>query len=66
MTARILSVDPGTRRISLSLKALKDAPKGTPGSVDESNFSRNEDPHMRKLKAQLSKKFGENLKGGIG
>ncbi len=60
VTAKILSVDPGTRRISLSLKALKN----DMGS-DES-MSRQEDPALRKLKAQLSKKFGDNLKGGIG
>ena len=29
-------------------------------------FTRKEDPALRKLKAQLSRKFGDNLKGGIG
>lgn len=61
VTAKVLSIDPESRRISLSLKALKEGPSGT-----GEDATRGEDPHMRKLKAQLSKKFGENLKGGIG
>lgn len=57
VTVKVLSVDPGKKRISLSLKAMKQAA--------EESAERKEDPEMRKLKAQLSKKFGE-LKGGIG
>ncbi|MHC5022864.1 MAG: 30S ribosomal protein S1 [Planctomycetota bacterium] len=59
ITAKVLSVDRKSKRISLSLKAMQDQ-----RSRDE--FDRGEDPHMRKLKAQLSAKFGDNLKGGIG
>jgi small subunit ribosomal protein S1 len=61
VNARVMSIDPSSRRISLSLKALKDSP-----AAMEADLSRGEDPHMRKLKAQLSKRFGDNLKGGIG
>jgi len=105
ITARVLSIDPETKRISLSLKALRDS-----GGIDEAEvtrefreregkgqdrhgkggrrqddrpergdraerrdrkpdpdkFLREEDPHLRKLKAQLAAKFSSNLKGGIG
>lgn len=57
VTVKILSIDAGQRRIGLSLKATKEA---------EGGGERNEDPHMRKLRAQLSTKFGDNLKGGLG
>lgn len=56
--AKVLSVDHGKRRISLSLKALKD-------QRSAEDFDRGEDARMRKLKAQLTQKFGE-LKGGLG
>lgn len=58
INVKVLSVDHGKRRIALSIKALKDQK-----SADE--VDRGEDAQMRKLKAQLSQKFGE-LKGGIG
>lgn len=61
VTVRVLSIDPASRRIALSLKALKDAPGG-----DAEGDLRREDPHLRKLKAQLSSRFGDNLKGGLG
>ena len=61
VTVKVLSVDPATRRISLSLKALKDAPE-----QQEANLNRKDDPHMRKLKAMLGNKFGDGLKGGLG
>ncbi|MHC5028054.1 MAG: S1 RNA-binding domain-containing protein [Planctomycetota bacterium] len=64
VTCQIVSLDPDSRRIGLSIKALQDAPKGMKGGREE-DMSRGEDPHMRKLKAQLSAKFGENLKGGL-
>ncbi|HWB19249.1 MAG TPA: S1 RNA-binding domain-containing protein [Phycisphaerales bacterium] len=59
LTVKILSIDPGSRRISLSLKALQ-------AKREEETVNRKEDGHMRKLKAQLNAKFGGNLKGGIG
>ena len=57
VTARVLSIDPAQKRISLSIKALK--------AEGEESAERKDDPQMRKLREQLSKKFGE-LKGGIG
>ncbi|HRQ76718.1 MAG TPA: S1 RNA-binding domain-containing protein [Phycisphaerales bacterium] len=60
VTAKVLSIDSAKRRIALSLKQLKQEQMDKGEGVD-----RGEDAHMRKLKAQLSKKFGE-LKGGIG
>jgi len=58
VNAKVLSVDHGKRRIALSIKAAMDKQQAE-------NFDRGEDAEMRKLKAQLSKKFGE-LKGGLG
>jgi small subunit ribosomal protein S1 len=57
VTAQVLKIDPAQKRISLSIKALKD--KG------EETSERKDDPQMRKLREQLNKNFGE-LKGGIG
>ncbi len=51
VTVKVLDVDPGSRRISLSLLALK-----------QENVVRQDDPALRKLKA----KFSGDLKGGIG
>ena len=59
VTVKILSVDANQRRIGLSLRAAR-------AEEEKDSFDRDEDPHMRKLKAQLSKKFGDNLKGGLG
>ncbi len=64
VSVKVLSIDTKKRRISLSLKALKQASGKSAGGGGES--LRDEDPHLRKLKAQLSAKFGDNLKGGIG
>ena len=55
---KILSIDPGSRRIALSIKALQSSGAG--------EVERQEDPSLRKLRAQLSAKFGDNLKGGLG
>lgn len=63
--AKVLSVDADRARISLSLKALKDAPaRRDQGKGDDRDGSvmREEDPAMRKLRA----KFSGQLKGGIG
>lgn len=61
ITVRVLSIDPSNKRISLSLKAMKSK------EDKEAEMERKEDAKMRKLTAQLSKKFGPlNLKGGIG
>jgi small subunit ribosomal protein S1 len=58
VTVKVLSVDQGSRRISLSLKALSDKAA--------EDTERTEDPELRKMKAALSAKFGDNLKGGLG
>lgn len=58
VTVKVLAVDHAQRRISLSLKAMK-------AQQERDNFNRGEDPEMRKLKAQLNAKFGDNLKGGL-
>lgn len=58
VTVKVLSIDHAQRRISLSIKQLKD-------QQSQDDFSRQEDPKLRKMKAQLSQKFGD-LKGGIG
>jgi small subunit ribosomal protein S1 len=59
VTVKVLSIDPGRRRVSLSLKAAQSEEEGR-------TFARDEDPALRKLKAQLGEKFGDNLKGGLG
>ena len=51
---KVLDVDAKTRRISLSLLAMK--------KEEESETVRPDDPAMRKLKAR----FSGDLKGGIG
>ena len=51
VTVKVLDVDAGSRRISLSLLAMK-----------EEQVVRKDDPALRKLKA----KFSGDLKGGIG
>jgi len=61
VNVKVLSVDPQSRKVSLSLKQMQSA-KNEQGEGE----SRDEDPEMRKLKAQLSEKFGDNLKGGLG
>lgn len=59
VTVKVLSIDAAQRRIGLSLKAAR-------AEEEKDSFDRDEDPHMRKLKAQLARKFGDNLKGGLG
>jgi small subunit ribosomal protein S1 len=62
VTVKVLSVDRSTKRIALSIKQLK-----SKDEYDQEVAERREDSKMRKLRAQLSKKFGPlNLKGGIG
>ena len=75
--AKILSIDPGRNRISLSIKALTEAPaKSSEGKGGRSGGKRGrgrgeaidmtpreEDPAMRKLKARFS---SNDLKGGLG
>lgn len=61
VTVKVLSVDAGAKRISLSLKAMQSK------EDREAEMQRREDVKMERLRAQLSKKFGPlNLKGGIG
>ncbi|MDY7107986.1 MAG: S1 RNA-binding domain-containing protein [Planctomycetota bacterium] len=59
VTVKVLSVDADQRRIGLSLKAARAEEEGR-------TFDRHEDPHMRKLKEQMRRKFGGDLKGGLG
>jgi ribosomal protein S1 len=73
---KILSIDPGRNRISLSIKAMTEAPARTPdGKNDRSGGKRGrgrgdaidmtpreDDPAMRKLKARFS---SNDLKGGL-
>jgi len=55
VTVKVLSIDPATRRIALSMKQA--------GAEAEADIDRGEDPMIAKLKA----KFGNReLKGGIG
>jgi len=62
ITVKILSVDSGGKKISLSLKAMKDRQE-----YDAEHAERKADANMRKAMATLSKKFGAiPLKGGIG
>ncbi|MEO1007332.1 MAG: S1 RNA-binding domain-containing protein [Planctomycetota bacterium] len=62
---KVLGIDHGKRRISLSIKALKEPPAGQRGrgergpSADE---ILKETPALRRLR----EKFGGNLKGGLG
>lgn len=75
---KVLSVNKDDRRISLSLKQTTERPaqqeqqggrgRGKRGRDDYSGagMTREVDPHVAKLRAALSKKFSENLKGGIG
>jgi small subunit ribosomal protein S1 len=64
---KVLSIDADRQRISLSMKALTEAPKREPrpgrGGRDEPIASRADDPEMRKLKARFS---SNDLKGGLG
>lgn len=60
VTAKIVSVDMERRRIGLSLKAMQ-TPEKQAESVD-----RGQDPELKKMMAELGKKFGGELKGGIG
>jgi small subunit ribosomal protein S1 len=67
VTCKVLQIDPGRKRISLSIKALQNAPEraGKPG--EDRNAPRTEDPGMRKLKARLGGKSTQpQLKGGLG
>ncbi len=68
VTCKVLQIDAGRKRISLSIKALQNAPErsGKPGEADK-NAPRTEDPSMRKLKARLGGKSNQpQLKGGLG
>ena len=61
VTVKVLNIDPSSKRISLSLKAMKSR------EDHEAEIERKDDAKMRNLRAQLSKKFGPlTLKGGIG
>ena len=68
LQVKVLSVDAERQRVSLSIKALTDAPKREPRKggrrgQDEPIVSRADDPEMRKLKARFS---ATDLKGGLG
>jgi small subunit ribosomal protein S1 len=59
VSVKVLAIDAEQRRIALSMKAARAA-------ADADDFSRREDPELRRLKAQLNRKFGGPLKGGLG
>lgn len=66
--AKVLSVDPGRSRISLSIKALKDAPtRPDPQAAgqgrEKEEPAREEDPAMRKLRAKFGGKTP--MRGGM-
>jgi len=67
VNVKVLSVDPGSRRIGLSMKALKPAPAGGKGKGDRGGPSAEEilkeTPQLRRLR----EKFGSGgFKGGLG
>jgi predicted RNA-binding protein with RPS1 domain len=67
VTAKVLSVDPARRRLSLSIKALMDrpaAPAGRGGKDSPAAMpARPDDPAMAKLRAKFS--ASRPLKGGL-
>jgi small subunit ribosomal protein S1 len=67
LQVKVLSVDPGRKRISLSRKALLDRPampeRGDRRDGREAPALRADDPVMRKLRAKFG---GRELKGGLG
>ncbi|MDZ4830714.1 MAG: S1 RNA-binding domain-containing protein [Phycisphaerae bacterium] len=77
VTCKVLSIDAGRKRVSLSIKAMQSAPEraerpdrggpgGKRGRTESSEAPRNDDPALRKLKARLNVKATPQLKGGIG
>ncbi len=60
VSVKVLSIDPQSRRISLSLKALQEQ------KMLEAPPPRKEDPELKRRKALLNAKFGGKLKGGLG
>lgn len=58
VTVKVLAVDPAQRRIGLSLKAVQP-------DEDPAGFDRPEDAEMKKMRALLNRKFGDNLSGGL-
>ncbi|MBL9150311.1 MAG: S1 RNA-binding domain-containing protein [Phycisphaerae bacterium] len=75
VTCKVLSVDSGRKRVSLSIKALTSAPeraetgpggRGKREGRESLDTPRKDDPELRKLKARLGAKGSPQLKGGIG
>ncbi|NBX25622.1 MAG: S1 RNA-binding domain-containing protein [Planctomycetes bacterium] len=68
VTAKVLSVDPARRRLSLSIKALLDRPAAPAGRGGKDGGmtmpARPDDPAMAKLRAKFS--ASRQLKGGLG
>jgi small subunit ribosomal protein S1 len=67
VTAKVLSVDPGRRRLSLSIKATMDRPAAAAGkdrNGPAAQPARPDDPAMAKLRAKFS--ASRPLKGGLG
>jgi small subunit ribosomal protein S1 len=61
VNVKVLSIDSGKRKISLSIKALKSKEE------HDAEIERKEDAKMDRLRSQLNRKFGPlKLKGGIG
>ncbi|UYV12720.1 MAG: S1 RNA-binding domain-containing protein [Phycisphaera sp.] len=67
VNVKVLSVDPGSRRIGLSMKALKPAPAGGKGGKGERGPSAEEilkeTPQLRRLREKFG---GGGLRGGLG
>jgi ribosomal protein S1 len=72
--AKVLKLDPETRRISLSIKAMQPAPAAAPGKGDKDRTPKRsieeitkDTPALRRLRAQAAmrdKAKGNSLKGG--
>ncbi|MCZ6834905.1 MAG: S1 RNA-binding domain-containing protein [Planctomycetota bacterium] len=70
MQGGAVNEDEATREYQQREGGDKGGSKGKGGKKgrkpDPEKFLRNEDPHLRKLKASLAEKFGDQLKGGLG
>lgn len=66
VNVKVLSVDPGSRRIGLSMKALKPAPAGAKGKGERGPSADEilkETPQLRRLREKFG---GGGFKGGLG
>lgn len=65
---KVLGIEPGKRRISLSIKALKPAPASTQGKKGKGERGPSAEEILKETPAlrRLREKFGGDLKGGLG